>query len=166
MCRNASDWLFWSSVMPSVLLSTNPSAHWWVFYLSPSIYSTEQLLLAVTFTTNPQKLEINPFHSSQQNCDVELWNRHFLRRRLQGFTSCASTVAVLHSCHSLAMEWLHVIRKKKCFWSTVFCKRAQNTKKGCSLQMHDALRVVKTSTGRFSPLETRAVKNTAVVSQF
>lgn len=27
----------------------------------------------------------------------------------------------------------------------------------------DALRVVKTSTGHFSPLETRAVKNTAVV---
>lgn len=32
--------------------------------------------------------------------------------------------------------------------------------------MCDALRVVKTSTGHFSPLETRAVKNTAVVSQF
>lgn len=31
--------------------------------------------------------------------------------------------------------------------------------------MRDALRVVETSTGDFSPLETRAVKNTAAVSQ-
>lgn len=43
------------------------------------------------------------------------------------------------------------------------CKKGRGAIAPCGA-MQDALRVVETSTGDFSPLETRAVKNTAAVS--